>query len=62
MVAYAVPTAHAELVLVSEYAYSIIHKVTPFSKEHRGEANKITALALNAISKFEGRAAVKENL
>jgi hypothetical protein len=35
-------------------AYSIIHKVTPFSKEHRGEANKITALALNAISKFEG--------
>jgi len=35
-------------------AYSIIHKVTPFSKEERGEANRMTALALEAISRFGG--------
>lgn len=35
-------------------AYSIIHKVTPFSKEKRGEANRMTALALMAISEYGG--------
>ncbi len=35
-------------------AYSIIHKVTPYSKEDRGEANRLTALALNAISRYGG--------
>jgi len=35
-------------------AYSIIHKVTPFSLEERGAANKMTALALLEISRFGG--------
>lgn len=35
-------------------AYSIIHKVTPYLKVQRGEANRMTALALNAISRFGG--------
>jgi len=35
-------------------AYSIIHKVTPYSKEDRGEANRLTAEALLAISKLGG--------
>lgn len=35
-------------------AYSIIHKATPYSKEERGEANRMTALALTAISLFGG--------
>lgn len=35
-------------------AYSIIHKVTPYSKEDRGEANRMTALALTEISSFGG--------
>jgi hypothetical protein len=35
-------------------AYSIIHKVTPYSKEERGEANRMTALALTEISRFGG--------
>jgi hypothetical protein len=35
-------------------AYSIIHKATPLSKKDRGEANRMTALALNAISKYGG--------
>ncbi len=35
-------------------AYSLIHKVTPYSKEDRGEANRMTALALSAISCYGG--------
>ncbi|NQS76341.1 MAG: hypothetical protein HQP61_07890 [Peptococcaceae bacterium] len=35
-------------------AYSIIHQVTPYSIEERGAANRMTALALTAISKFGG--------
>lgn len=35
-------------------AYSIIHEVTPYSKKERGEANRMTALALMAISKYGG--------
>ncbi len=35
-------------------AYSVIHKVTPYSKEDRGDANKMTALALTAISQYGG--------
>lgn len=35
-------------------AYSIIHQVTPYSKEERGNANRMTALALTAISQFGG--------
>lgn len=35
-------------------AYSIIHQVTPYSKEDRGEANRLTAEALLAISKLGG--------
>ncbi len=35
-------------------AYSIIKKATPYSKEDRGEANRMTSLALMAISKFGG--------
>ena len=35
-------------------AYSIIHKVTPYSKEDRGEANRMTALALTNISQHGG--------
>lgn len=35
-------------------AYSIIQKVTPYSKEDRGEANRMTAHALMAISKLGG--------
>lgn len=35
-------------------AYSIIHKVTPYSKKDRGEANRLTAEALIAISKPGG--------
>jgi hypothetical protein len=35
-------------------AYSLIHKVTPYSKEDRGEANRMTALALCAISCYGG--------
>ena len=35
-------------------AFSIIHKVTPYSKEERGEANRMTAHALMAISVFGG--------
>jgi hypothetical protein len=35
-------------------AYSVIHKVTPYSKEDRGEANRMTALALSAISRYGG--------
>lgn len=35
-------------------AYSIIHKVTPYSKEDRGAANQLTACALMAISKLGG--------
>ncbi len=35
-------------------AYSLIHNVTPYSKEVRGEANRMTALALISISKYGG--------
>ncbi len=35
-------------------AYSVIHKVTPYSKEDRGEANRMTALALTEISRYGG--------
>ncbi|TEB08561.1 Cyclic pyranopterin monophosphate synthase 1 [Pelotomaculum schinkii] len=35
-------------------AYSIIHQVTPYSKEERGAANRLTALALLEISRFGG--------
>ena len=35
-------------------AYSIIHRVTPFSQEERGTANRMTALALLEISRFGG--------
>lgn len=35
-------------------AYSIIHQVTPYSKKDRGNANRMTALALTAISRFGG--------
>lgn len=35
-------------------AWSVIHKVTPYSKKDRGDANRMTALALTAISKFGG--------
>ncbi len=35
-------------------AYSIIHQVTPYSKEERGEANRVTAEALLAISRLGG--------
>ncbi|NLA86304.1 MAG: SAM-dependent methyltransferase [Clostridiales bacterium] len=35
-------------------AYSVIHKVTPYSKKDRGEANRMTALALSAISRYGG--------
>jgi hypothetical protein len=35
-------------------AYSLMHKVTPFSKADRGIANRVTSLALLEISGFEG--------
>ena len=35
-------------------AYSVIHQVTPYAKEDRGEANRLTALALDAISRHGG--------
>lgn len=35
-------------------AYSIVHKVTPYSQEERGEANRMTAQALLAISQHGG--------
>ncbi|NLM52771.1 MAG: hypothetical protein GX197_08150 [Firmicutes bacterium] len=35
-------------------AYSLIHQVTPYAKKHRGNANRMTALALDAISKLGG--------
>jgi len=35
-------------------AYSIIYKVTPYSKKERGEANRMTAHALMAISPYGG--------
>lgn len=35
-------------------AYSVIHQVTPYSINDRGIANKMTALALTAISQFGG--------
>jgi hypothetical protein len=35
-------------------AWSIIHQVTPYSKEERGNANLMTALALTAISRLGG--------
>lgn len=35
-------------------AYSIIHRVTPYSEDHRGAANRVTALALSKISEFGG--------
>lgn len=35
-------------------AYSIIHRVTSLSKEERGEANRMTALALLAMSQAGG--------
>ncbi|MDD2554400.1 MAG: DUF5714 domain-containing protein [Desulfotomaculaceae bacterium] len=35
-------------------AYSIIHKVTPYSIEERGQANRMTALALTEISQYGG--------
>jgi hypothetical protein len=35
-------------------AYSIIHQVTPYSREDRGNANRLTALALTAISRLGG--------
>ncbi len=35
-------------------AYSIIHRVTPYSEKSRGRANYMTALALMAISRFGG--------
>lgn len=35
-------------------AYSLIHRVTPYSKEDRGKANQMTAHALTAISRMGG--------
>jgi len=35
-------------------AYSIIHRVTPYSEDQRGAANRVTALALSKISEFGG--------
>jgi hypothetical protein len=35
-------------------ACSIIHQVTPYSREERGDANRMTARALSAISQFGG--------
>ncbi|NLV51197.1 MAG: hypothetical protein GXY20_10960 [Clostridiales bacterium] len=35
-------------------AYSIIHKVTPYSVQERGLANKMTALALETVAGFGG--------
>lgn len=35
-------------------AHSVIHQVTPYSKEDRGNANRMTALALTAISRLGG--------
>ncbi|MDD2190709.1 MAG: DUF5714 domain-containing protein [Eubacteriales bacterium] len=35
-------------------AYSVIHQVTPYSKEDRGKANQMTAHALMAISRMGG--------
>lgn len=35
-------------------AYSILNQVTPLSRESRGEANRLTAAALTAISKYGG--------
>lgn len=35
-------------------AYAIIHHVTPYSRGERGHANKMTALALMAISQLNG--------
>ena len=35
-------------------AFSVIQKVTPYSKANRGEANRMTAHALMAISKLGG--------
>lgn len=35
-------------------AYALIHQVTPYAKKHRGNANRMTALALEAISKLGG--------
>jgi hypothetical protein len=35
-------------------AYSILHQVTPFSREERSEANRMTSAALLAISKTGG--------
>ncbi len=35
-------------------AYAIIHQVTPYSKEERGNAIKMTAFALTAISRLGG--------
>ena len=35
-------------------AYSLIHKVTPYSRADRGEANRMTALALSAVSRYGG--------
>ncbi|MBN2038406.1 MAG: SAM-dependent methyltransferase [Spirochaetes bacterium] len=35
-------------------AYSIIHQVTPYSKKERGNANRMTALALTDISRHKG--------
>lgn len=35
-------------------AYSIIHQVTPYSRDERGTTNQMTALALMAISQFGG--------
>ncbi|MEG3070277.1 MAG: DUF5714 domain-containing protein [Candidatus Syntrophopropionicum ammoniitolerans] len=42
-------------------AYSIIHQVTPYSIEERGAANRMTALALTAISKFGGRCCKRDS-
>lgn len=40
-------------------AYSIINKVTPYSTEARGEANRMTALALQAVSRMGGPSCCK---
>jgi hypothetical protein len=35
-------------------AYSVLHRVTPFSREERSEANRMTSLALLAVSRTGG--------
>ncbi|NLP37265.1 MAG: hypothetical protein GX357_06405 [Firmicutes bacterium] len=35
-------------------AYALIHEVTPYAQKNRGEANRLTALALTAISRLGG--------